>query len=197
MDDTDGDRADRSPLGDELVPAIRRVGDDRDSTRAVPDVEALTGEPQVLESGVQGLWIIRAAISATVLAVIAAVGFSVLEVGGAWIGGVVLAVGLAVGVAHSVLRYRVWTFQVRSDSLHLERGVLTRVRTVAPHVRIQHVDTRRGPLERSLGLATTVVYTAGSRGADVSIPGLTPERADDLQARLKQLAIAAEGEDAV
>jgi membrane protein YdbS with pleckstrin-like domain len=196
MDDTDSDRTVRSSFDDELVPAIRRISD-RDSTRSDPDVDALTGAPQVLESGVQGLWLIRSAISATVLAVIAAVAFSVLEVGGAWIGGVVLAIGLVVGVVFSVLRYRVWTFQVRSDSLYLERGVLTRVRTVAPHVRIQHVDTRRGPLERSLGLATTVVYTAGSRGADVSIPGLTPERADDLQARLKQLAIAAEGDDAV
>lgn len=196
MEDTGGDRVDASPFEDELVPAIRRVRD-RDSTRSVSDVDALTGAPQLLESGVQGLWMIRSAISATVLAVIAAVAFSVIDVGGPWIGGVVFAIGLAVAVALSVLRYRVWTFQVRSDSLYLERGVLTRVRTVAPHVRIQHVDTRRGPLERSLGLATTVVYTAGSRGADVSIPGLTPERADDLQARLKQLAIAAEGEDAV
>ena len=69
--------------------------------------------------------------------------------------------------------------------------------TVVPYVRIQHVDASRGPVERAFGLATTVVYTAGSRGADVSIPGLSPERAEDLQTRLKQLAIAAEGEDAV
>jgi membrane protein YdbS with pleckstrin-like domain len=197
MDDTDGDRADSAPFGDELVPANRRVRSDRDSTRTVPDVDALTGAPQVLESGVQGLWMLRSAISATVLAVIAGVAFSILEVGGPWIGGVVFAIGLVVGVVFSVLRYRVWRYQVRSDSLYLKRGVLTRVTTVAPHVRIQHVDTRRGPLERSFGLATTVVYTAGSRGADVSIPGLTPERADDLQGRLKHLAIVAEGEDAV
>ncbi len=55
----------------------------------------------------------------------------------------------------------------------------------------------RGPLERGLGLASVVVYTAGSRGADVTIPGVALDRADDLQARLKQLAIVAEGEDAV
>jgi membrane protein YdbS with pleckstrin-like domain len=120
-----------------------------------------------------------------------------LPVGGPWLGGVVFAVAVVLGVVASLLRYRIWTYQVRSDSLYLKRGVLTRVTTVAPYVRIQHVDTRRGPLERTFGLATTVVYTAGSRGADVSIPGLTPERAEDLQARVKQLAIAAEAEDAV
>jgi hypothetical protein len=46
-------------------------------------------------------------------------------------------------------------------------------------------------------LASCVVYTAGSRGADVRIPGLTPAGASDLREELKRLAIRAEGEDAV
>jgi membrane protein YdbS with pleckstrin-like domain len=112
-------------------------------------------------------------------------------------GVVVAAAVFVVSAVFAVLRYRSWSYEVREDSLYLERGVVTNVRTVVPYVRIQHVDASRGPIERAFGLATTVVYTAGSRGADVSIPGLSPERADDLQARLKQLAIAAEGEDAV
>jgi membrane protein YdbS with pleckstrin-like domain len=41
------------------------------------------------------------------------------------------------------------------------------------------------------------VYTAGSRGADVSIPGLRPERAEALRQQLRDLAIESEGEDAV
>ena len=101
------------------------------------------------------------------------------------------------GSTFAVLRYRSWRFEVREDSLYLERGVLTRVRTVVPFVRIQHVDTSRSPTERLAGLASTVVYTAGSRGADVSVPGLTPGDADDLRERLKRLAIRSEGEDAV
>jgi membrane protein YdbS with pleckstrin-like domain len=66
-----------------------------------------------------------------------------------------------------------------------------------PYVRVQHIDTSRGPIERAVGLSTLVVYTAGSRGADVTISGLTPPEADDLQTRLKVLAIESEGEDAV
>lgn len=197
MDDTNGDRTATSPFGDDLTPAIRRVGSDHPPDHSVPDIEALTGDPQGLEPAVQGVWAIQSAVSAAILGVIAAVVFSVVSPGGAWVGGVVFALAFVLGVIFAVLRYRVWMYQVRSDSLYLRRGVLTRVNTVAPYVRIQHVDTRRGPLERTFGLATTVVYTAGSRGADVSIPGLTPERADDLQTRLKHLAIAAEGEDAV
>ncbi len=197
MDEIDGDRMSQRPFGDDLTPAIRRVTSDAGTGQSPANTEELTGDPQTLEPQVQGLWILQSAVSAAISGIIAAVAFSIISFGGPWIGGAVFAIGFALGVVFSILRYRVWTYQVRPDSLYLRRGVLTRVNTVAPYVRIQHVDTRRGPLERTFGLSTTVVYTAGSRGADVSIPGLTPERADDLQARLKQLAIAAEGEDAV
>lgn len=110
---------------------------------------------------------------------------------------VLAAVVLLYRVVFAWLRYRIWRFDVRADSLYIERGVLTRIKTVVPFVRVQHVDSQRGPLERSVGLATVVVYTAGSRSADVAIPGLTPERADDLREELRRLAIESEGEDAV
>ena len=197
MDGTDADRAESRPFGDDLTSAVRRLDEGSEPDGSSPDVDELIGPPQTLESGVRAVWMIKSTVSAAILGVVAAVAFSVLSVGGPWVGAAVFVAGTVVGIVFSVLRYRIWTYQVRDDSLYLRRGVLTRVNTVAPYVRIQHVDTRRGPIERVFGLATTVVYTAGSRGADVSIPGLTPDRADDLQARLKRLAIAAEGEDAV
>ena len=109
----------------------------------------------------------------------------------------VLLAGGALAVGLAVARYRAWGYEVRDDAIYLERGVFTRVRTVVPFVRIHHVDSSRGPVERGIGLASAVVYTAGSRGADVTVPGLTPSGADDLRERLKRLAIRAEGEDAV
>ncbi|MFB6111403.1 MAG: PH domain-containing protein [Halobacteriaceae archaeon] len=104
---------------------------------------------------------------------------------------------LLVGVVHVIYRYRVWRFELRDEELYIRRGVLTQVRTLVPYVRVQHVDSRRAPLERAFGLASVVVYTAGSRGADVTIPGLTPERAAELQQRLRTLAIESEPDDAV
>lgn len=104
---------------------------------------------------------------------------------------------LAVSVGFAIARYRAWRYEIREDALYLERGVLTQVRTVVPFVRVQHVDSSRSPVERAVGLASTVVYTAGSRGADVTVPGLTPDGADDLRERLKRLAIRAETDDAV
>lgn len=104
---------------------------------------------------------------------------------------------LGVGLLYLIYRYRVWRFEVRDEELYIRRGVLTQVRTLVPYVRVQHVDSRRGPLDRALGLGSVVVYTAGSRGADVTIPGLTTERAEELQRELRTLAIESEPDDAV
>lgn len=110
----------------------------------------------------------------------------------------VIAVSLAiVRVFIAWQRYGVWRFDLRDDDLYIERGVFTRTKTVVPYVRVQHVDSRRSPLERTAGLATVVVYTAGSRSSDVAIPGLTPARAEELQESLRRLAIESAGEDAV
>ena len=145
------------------------------------------------------LWIARALLTAAVLGGVAAgVQFVVAPAWvPIWTPGAVFALVAILGVATSLLRYRVWRYEIREDSLYLERGVFTRVRTVVPFVRVQHVDTSRSPVERLVGLASTVVYTAGSRGADVSVPGLALDDADDLRERLKRLAIRSEGEDAV
>ena len=114
---------------------------------------------------------------------------------GLWVGPVVFVALAVLGVGYELARYRVWCFAIEDDAVVLERGVLTRVTSVVPFVRVQHVDTQRGPIERLAGLSSVVVYTAGSRGADVTIPGLTPERADAIQERLRRLAIESEPGD--
>jgi len=111
--------------------------------------------------------------------------------------GVVFLLFAAYGVFKAVYLYRSWRYVVRTESLYLTRGVFTKVQTVVPYVRVQHIDTRRSAFERVLGLSTLVVYTAGSRGADVTVPGLLPDTAEDLQSRLERLAIESEDEDAV
>ncbi|PSQ46213.1 hypothetical protein BRD15_09660 [Halobacteriales archaeon SW_6_65_15] len=153
---------------------------------------------EVLNPRVRLVWVVSALTSATFLGLgVVAAGRFVLGYGD-WVGVAVGTAVLALGVVFALLRYRVWRFEVRDDDLYLERGVLTRVNTVVPFVRVQHVDTQRGPVERAVGLASVVVYTAGSRGADVTIPGLTPDRADALQEKLRRLAIESEREsDAV
>lgn len=150
-----------------------------------------------LDPRVRIVWLATTVLTGLVVGALAGVGNALTVEAGLWIGPATWLVLAVAGAGHALLRYRRWRFEVRTDALYIDRGVITRVTTVAPYVRVQHVDVRRGPIERLLGLASVVVYTAGSRGADVSIPGLTPDRADDLQERLRDLAIESEGEDAV
>lgn len=170
---------------------------------ADPDAVPL-GQSQRLSPLVRLLWLVGSTIGAAVFA--AFVGFAafvarLLDAGlpatpeAITVGAFALVAAL--GVVRSVLRYRSWAYVVREESLFLRRGVFTHVQTVVPYVRVQHIDTRRSALERLFGLSSLVVYTAGSRGADVQIPGLTPDRATALQSRLKRLAIVSEEEDAV
>ncbi|WP_408958669.1 PH domain-containing protein [Natrinema sp. 74] len=143
------------------------------------------------------LWIARGALAAIVLGVVlAAVDQWQVAVPMPVIVGVV-ALGLLLGAGYAVRLYRVWRFELQDDALYLERGVVTFVETAVPFVRVQHVDTQFGPIERVLGLSSVVVYTAGSRNADVRIPGLTPDRARSLQDTLRELAVESEAEDAV
>ncbi|MFB6152409.1 MAG: PH domain-containing protein [Haloarculaceae archaeon] len=172
------------------------------------------GASRRLDPRIRYKWIATAAVSALISAVVVGfvtqlvasetavlsedptVAYGVSEVA-VQVGAVALMVFLVVGVGRAVLYYRSWRYEVREDSLYLTRGVLTRRQTVAPYVRVQHIDTQRSPFDRLLGLSSLVVYTAGTRGADVTIPGLTYDRAATLQTRLKRLAIATEEEDAV
>ncbi|MFC7233124.1 PH domain-containing protein [Saliphagus sp. GCM10025308] len=109
----------------------------------------------------------------------------------------VVALALVLGVVYAVLLYGRWHFDLQEDALYLERGVVTFVETAVPFVRVQHVDTQFGPVERALGLSSVVIYTAGSRNADVRVPGLTPERARRLQDTLRELAVESEADDGV
>lgn len=166
-----------------------------ESDAGTVDPEELAGPERTLDPRVQVLWLARAAVAALVAGALAgAAGFFLDRL---WIGPVVFVAAFALAGGLAIARYRSWCYEVREDALFLDRGVVTRTRTVVPYVRVQHVDVSRGPLERALGLSSVVVYTAGSRGADVTVPGLRPDDADDLQDRLKRLAIAAGGEDAV
>lgn len=142
------------------------------------------------------VWVLRAIVIGVVVGAVGVGLASVLEAS-LLVPVAFAAVLIGLGVLHAMLRYRNWRYVVGEDAIYLERGVLTEIRTEVPLVRIQHVDSRRSAFERLVGLASTVVYTAGSRGADVTIPGLTPENADGLRKRLKQLVIDTDGEDAV
>jgi membrane protein YdbS with pleckstrin-like domain len=77
-----------------------------------------------------------------------------------------------------------WAYALRPSDLVISRGVWLRTVTAIPVSRIQHVDTRQGPIEQLLGLARVQIHTASGVGGDGVIPGLTHADADALRDEL-------------
>jgi len=73
-----------------------------------------------------------------------------------------------------------------AQGLAVRRGNLWQSETRVPASRVQHLDLRRGPLERLFGLSTLVVHTAGSRFGAVGLAGLAADDAERLRERLSR-----------
>ena len=91
------------------------------------------------------------------------------------------------------LEYRYTWYTVDDHGIQIQRGVYWRSLTNVPRSRVQHTDVRQGPIERRYGLATLIIYTAGTAHARVDLAGLS--HADALQIRDQLLPL--EVDDAV
>jgi uncharacterized protein len=91
----------------------------------------------------------------------------------------VAAAGVVYVLAMPRIRYRVHRWEVTDEAVYTKAGWLTHEWRVAPLSRVQTVDARRGPLQRTLGLASVRITTASAAG-DVTIDGLDHEVAADL-----------------
>jgi membrane protein YdbS with pleckstrin-like domain len=99
---------------------------------------------------------------------------------------VVFAIGVG---AVPELRWSRWRYEIRDEEIDLRHGTVTVTRTLIPMLRVQHVDTTRGPLDQLLGLATVVVHTAAG---ETTIPALDEEYAGRLRDRIATLARTAD-----
>ncbi|CAN5694611.1 MAG: PH domain-containing protein [Actinobacteria bacterium] len=108
------------------------------------------------------------------------------------IGAIVTLVLVGVAVLQPRLLYRRFRYEITDLGLYVARGSLWRTWQVVPHARIQTVDTKRGPLERALGLVSVAVTTASASGG-TDIPGLDPRVADALVEELARRAGIDEG----
>ena len=76
-------------------------------------------------------------------------------------------------------RYTGWCFD--ADGFGLRKGRLWRTETRVPATRVQHLDLKRGPLERRFRLSTLVIHTAGTRHSAVSLAGMDIDDAERLR----------------
>jgi membrane protein YdbS with pleckstrin-like domain len=94
---------------------------------------------------------------------------------------------IAFGTGWLVLALASWFLQLKSFQSKAyalrEKDILFRSGWIFQHIhacpfnRVQHSLVAVGPLEKRFGLATLVLFTAGSNEADLRIPGLREENA--------------------
>ncbi|WP_404409392.1 PH domain-containing protein [Pseudidiomarina marina] len=101
-----------------------------------------------------------------------------------WLGVPWAVLTLFFGLFWSSRRFQFTAYADSNEAMYLRRGALWRLTRAVPLNRIQHVEVRQGFIERMLGLAHLTLYTAGSGGADLSIPGLKLSDAEQMKASL-------------
>jgi uncharacterized protein len=107
-----------------------------------------------------------------------------------------LLFGFAAWLAFKRYRYTFW--KLDEEGFAVRRGRIWHWETRVPTTRVQHLDMKRGPLERMHGLASLVVHTAGTRLGGVSISGLDladAERVRDYLSREIERRSAADDTD--
>lgn len=78
-------------------------------------------------------------------------------------------------------RFRAWAYERQGDELRVARGIWTRVETVVPLARVQHIDIAQGLIERRYGVCRLILHTAGTAHNVVVLPGLTRDTAEGLR----------------
>ena len=77
--------------------------------------------------------------------------------------------------------FRAWRWKVEAEELHLHHGVWTKLETVVPFRRVQHIDVAQNALQRTFGVTSLVMHTAGTAHSRVVLPGLARETAEALR----------------
>lgn len=98
--------------------------------------------------------------------------------------GLMLIAWIGLMIYYNIRRYACWGYAIRPLDVLIEHGVWWKSRRCIPRSRIQHVDIRSGPIDRSLGLANVSLFVAGGVGAVAEISGVDPLEAERLRSAL-------------
>lgn len=82
------------------------------------------------------------------------------------------------------LRWSRWRYDVNESGVDIFRGIIIQKRTIIPLNRIQHVDTKQGPIYRKFGLSSLNISTAATTH---EIPALDHETAAHLRTMISEL----------
>ena len=143
-----------------------------------PDWQPLPPSARTLFMLVGLVWAIPLALVPGVLA-------TAFDAGSPWgyaLCGALLGAAFGAWLGRKHWRHTHW--RLDDDGFTLRRGRMWRSETRVPQSRVQHLDLKRGPLERRYGLSTLVIHTAGSRHSALTVGGLGEADAERLRDRL-------------
>lgn len=155
---------------------------------------------QALDPRIVKLWKIHSSIASGVLLSLAGIGVLILGFGQVmpwpWLAAAWLALAALRAYFffwHQQRVYRNWGYRLDGRVLETKHGIWWRQLQLLPLPRLQHVDLHSGPIERSLGLASLLLHTAGTHEATLVIPGLDANEA----VRLRDHLVTVGGDDGV
>ncbi len=82
------------------------------------------------------------------------------------------------------LRWSRWSYQVDDKGIQMRRGIIWVQHTEVPINRIQHVDTRQGPIYRSYGLS---VIRFSNAATSHEIPALEEDLSQELKDKITDM----------
>jgi len=155
---------------------------------ALPKAEEVTLQP--IEPSYWKVLQIEWLITVTVLAVAAGAAiYFIIPQNKTWLIALIAIIWVLITIIYYIFisqsfKYR--AYALREKDVLSRTGWIIRHLEVCPFTRIQHCSVHAGPLERRFGLASISLYTAGSEGADLRIPGLKEETASTIREFIMQ-----------
>lgn len=140
---------------------------------------------QPLPARARRLFILNGLLLAIPFAFVPTILAAVFDLPAAWhygLAGALLGAAFGAWLGNKQWRYTYW--RLDEEGFALRRGRLWRSETQVPISRVQHLDLKRGPLQRHYALATLVIHTAGTRHSAVGVTSLDAADAERLRDRL-------------
>jgi membrane protein YdbS with pleckstrin-like domain len=104
---------------------------------------------------------------------------------------IALILYVVTGILLPKIRWKRWKYDVSEKEVDMMRGIVIIKRTLVPINRVQHVDTRQGPVYRKFGLSSVTISTAATTH---EIPALDDETADELRNKISMLVRKVKGD---
>ena len=155
-------------------------------SNALPDLEVLTKQPLSAHYAKTNRMVnlVGILILVTLLAVVIYqpfYRFNVMTINllsyGCWL----IAILGFISTGYSVLADPLKSYALREHDLSYSSGLIFRKTVTQPILRIQHIELKRGPIERKVALATLQVFSAGGALETFEIPGLPLAEAQKLR----------------